>query len=175
MLKKSPKKPAKLAVKFHRRRSAPINANRLAQLAQQVWREEGASPAGAGRPPFAGKPACAGKPARIEFILVDDDFIRNLKRTFLNEDRPTDVLAFPIEDAADYFEGEVYISRDRVAENAAKFSVSFNEEMARVVIHAVLHFLGYDDRSRSEKLNMSARENYYLQKLHNHFENPSRL
>ncbi len=167
MLKKLPKKPAKLVVKFHRRHPAPINSNRLAQLAQQVWREEGALP--------AGKLTSAGKSARIEFILADDDFIRHLNRAFLNQDRPTDVLAFPIEDAADYFEGEVYISLDRVAENAAKFLVSFNEEMARVVIHAVLHFLGYDDRSRSEKLQMTARENYYLQKLHNHFENPNNL
>lgn len=104
-------------------------------------------------------------PGDLTLVLVDDAEIQRLNLTFLNKDRPTDVIAFPLEDDEDTVWGEVYVSVDRARAQAAQYGVPQHHELARLMIHGVLHLAGYDDLSEEKKTEMTAREEYYLEKL----------
>jgi probable rRNA maturation factor len=93
-------------------------------------------------------------------ILVDDDAIRSLNRRFLGKDRATDVLSFIYGDE-DIF-GETYISVDRAHVQSAEYGVPFETELSRLIIHGVLHLLGYTDKSGAEKARMREAEERYL-------------
>ena len=93
-----------------------------------------------------------------------DDYVLKLNQEYLDHDYYTDIITF------DYVEqgivsGDIVISIDRVRENAKEFGVSFTEELNRVIIHGVLHLLGYRDTSDEEKTKMREKENYHLEKL----------
>ncbi len=66
---------------------------------------------------------------------------------------------------ANVISGDLFISTDRIAENAEKFAVSFDEELYRVILHGILHLVGYNDKTEEEKRTMRAKENYYLKKI----------
>ena len=95
-------------------------------------------------------------------VLVGDGAIRDLNRRFLKRDHPTDVLAFPLGDGGEGIWGEVYVSEDRAREQAARYGVSFREELARLVVHGVLHLMGYDDKDEGSRKVMREREDHYL-------------
>ena len=98
----------------------------------------------------------------LSIIIVNDDKIRDLNSRFLKRTRPTDVMAFPLGDDGEGVWGEVYVSEDRAAEQASMYNVSFKEELARLVIHGILHLLGYDDQRASQRKKMGEREEHYL-------------
>ena len=98
----------------------------------------------------------------VSLVIVSDKKIQTLNKEFLNHDRPTDVIAFPLEDELDEMLGEVYVSRERAAEQAVIYGASFPREMARLVIHGILHLCGFRDHSAEEKEKMRIREDYYL-------------
>ncbi len=99
----------------------------------------------------------------LSIVLGDDTMLKELNRRFLKRDRPTDVIAFPLGDGGEEeVWGEVYVNIERAREQALIYHVSFNEELARLIIHGVLHLLGYDDRNESSKKEMRAKEDYYL-------------
>ena len=89
----------------------------------------------------------------INIIMTDDDSLRLMKKEYFNQDLYTDVIAFNIDD--DPFEGEIYISHDRIKDNAKKFNQSFEDELKRILIHGSLHLCGYDDKTPKEKLEMT--------------------
>ncbi len=99
----------------------------------------------------------------INIIMTDDDSLRLMKKEYFNQDLYTDVIAFNIDD--DPFEGEIYISHDRIKDNAKKFNQSFEDELKRILIHGSLHLCGYDDKTRKEKLEMTSLEENYLEKF----------
>ena len=103
----------------------------------------------------------------VNLVIIDDESLRRMKNEYFNQDYYTDVIAFNIEN--DPFEGEIYISYERVKDNAIKYNQSFEEEMKRVVIHGALHLCGEEDKTESEKLKMESLENSYLK------QNPSKL
>ena len=103
--------------------------------------------------------------ASITFIFSNDDKLRNLKKEYFNEDVFTDTISFNLEEESDPIEGEVYISLERVYENALNFKQDFITECKRVIIHGCLHLLGYNDESSKEKRKMIQLEETYL--LHN--------
>lgn len=104
--------------------------------------------------------------AEIGIIFVDDDYIIELNKKFLDKDDTTDVLSFPLGDSdVTAVVGEIYINLNQVEEQAADYNVSFDEEMNRMVIHGLLHLLGYRDQTVNEKNEMTIRENYFLQLL----------
>jgi len=98
----------------------------------------------------------------LSVVLGDDEMLHELNLKFLKKDRATDVMAFPLGDDEEEVWGEVYVSIERAKEQALIYNVSFNEELARLIIHGVLHLLGYDDRDESSKKEMKAKEDYYL-------------
>ena len=99
----------------------------------------------------------------INIIMTDDDTLRLMKKEYFNQDLYTDVIAFNIDD--DPFEGEIYISHDRIKDNAKKFNQSFEDELKRILIHGSLHLCGYDDKTPTEKLEMTSLEENYLEKF----------
>ena len=99
----------------------------------------------------------------INIIMTDDDSLRLMKKEYFNQDLYTDVIAFNIDD--DPFEGEIYISHDRIKDNAKKFNQSFEDELKRILIHGSLHLCGFDDKTPTEKLEMTSLEENYLEKF----------
>jgi len=97
---------------------------------------------------------------KINIIITDDESLREMKLEFFNEDVFTDVIAFNLEQ--DPFEGEIYISSDRVEDNAKIYKQRFEDELKRVIIHGLLHLCGHKDSTSSEKENMNLLEDKFL-------------
>jgi len=100
--------------------------------------------------------------ASITFIFSNDDKLRKLKKEYFGEDVFTDTISFNLEEESDPIEGEVYISLERVSENAHTFQQDFITEYKRVIIHGCLHLLGYNDELPEDKTKMTELEEKYL-------------
>ncbi|MFK7832151.1 MAG: rRNA maturation RNase YbeY [Winogradskyella sp.] len=101
------------------------------------------------------------KEGEINFVFCSDDYLHKLNVEFLNHDTLTDIISFDYSVGKE-LHGDIYISVDRVNENALEFGVSFEDELARVMIHGVLHYCGYKDKTEDEKALMRSKENDYL-------------
>ena len=99
----------------------------------------------------------------INFIFCSDEYLHQINVEYLNHDTLTDVITFPY--TSNPIEGDIFISIKRVKENAKIFEVPFEEEIYRIMIHGVLHLIGYTDKSKETKQLMTTLENKYLQKL----------
>ena len=97
----------------------------------------------------------------ISFIFCSDSYLHELNIQYLNHDTLTDIITFYYTSPPD-IEGDIFISIDRVRENAKAFAGSFQEELHRVIAHGVLHLCGYGDKSDSEKEIMTEKENEAL-------------
>ena len=100
--------------------------------------------------------------ATISIILSNDDKLLQLKKHFFKKDMLTDVITFNLEENGDPIEGEIYISLNRVSENAMEYKQDPDRELKRVIIHGVLHLLDYDDQTSEGKKTMTRLEDYYL-------------
>ena len=103
-----------------------------------------------------------GNKASITIIFSNDYKLRKLKKEYFGEDVFTDTISFNLEEKNDPIEGEVYISLERVFENARSFKEDFITECKRVIIHGCLHLLGYNDESPEDKIKMIQLEETYL-------------
>lgn len=101
------------------------------------------------------------KLGEINYIFCDDAYLLRLNIEFLNHDTFTDIISFD-NTVGSLISGDIFISVERVSENATDFKVSFLDELYRVMIHGVLHFMGYKDKSLSEKEKMRNLENEFL-------------
>jgi len=101
------------------------------------------------------------KTGQIDVIITGDEKVYEINREFLGHDYLTDIITFNYK-KGNTVNGEIYISADRVKENAVKFSVSAGAEMRRVIFHGFLHLCGYDDRTAGEKKKMTEMEEMYL-------------
>ena len=100
----------------------------------------------------------------INLILSTDIHLNKLKKQYFQKDHYTDVISFNLEDEGDLIDGEIYISVDRIIDNANKFNCNSNEELTRIIIHGVLHLIGYNDANKEEKETMTNLENFYMSK-----------
>jgi len=98
----------------------------------------------------------------ISVIFVNNKYIVNLNKRFFNKDNTTDVISFNISEKGIEIEGEVYINIDIINSQAEYYSVSFEEEMKRLVIHGLLHLVGYKDDRKNQKKEIREKEDYYL-------------
>ena len=89
----------------------------------------------------------------IDYVFCSDEFLIRINQVYLSHDTYTDIITFDYS-MADELAGEIYISTDRVSDNAERFGVSMNEELHRVMIHGILHLSGYGDGSEEEKQDM---------------------
>lgn len=102
----------------------------------------------------------------INFIFCDDAYLHKLNVDFLQHDTLTDVISFD-NTIGKLIRGDIYISIERVADNAKDYSVSFDKELHRVMIHGVLHYIGFKDKTVLEKKQMTAAEDEALTLLIN--------
>lgn len=102
------------------------------------------------------------KTGDIQYVFCDDNYLATINKYFLNHDTFTDIITFPTTDNPDLISGEIYISMERVIENSKKHSVTLAEELSRVIVHGILHLIGYKDHSGHEKKLMRGKEDYYL-------------
>ena len=100
----------------------------------------------------------------ISVIFCSDEYLLEMNKTHLNHDYYTDIITFNYVDN-NLISGDLFISVDRVKENAGKYNVHFYKELYRVILHGVLHLVGYNDKTNDEKKLMREMENYYLRKI----------
>lgn len=102
--------------------------------------------------------ARAGK---INIVFTTDSQLLELNKKYLSRDYLTDILAFEYADSQEV-DGDLFISVERVKENSDSFNVSFKNELKRVIVHGILHLLGYKDGTENEKSLMTQMEDHYL-------------
>jgi len=98
----------------------------------------------------------------IVYIFTGDKYLHSINLDFLNHDTFTDIITFDTSEDAEVISGEIYISAERVTDNAGLLNKDFQEELSRVLVHGVLHLIGYGDKTPEEKTEMTAKEDYYL-------------
>lgn len=100
----------------------------------------------------------------INYIFCEDDYLLKKNQEYLNHDTLTDIITFDYSEENKLF-ADIFISVERVKENALIFVVPFEQELKRVIIHGVLHLIGYKDKSEEEVKTMRSKEDFYLSKL----------
>lgn len=100
----------------------------------------------------------------INYIFCNDEYLLKLNIEFLNHDTLTDIISFDYT-MGKQINGDIYISIERVKENATDFNIDFTSELNRVIVHGVLHYCGYKDKSETDEVAMRSKENYYMAQL----------
>ncbi|WP_235298438.1 rRNA maturation RNase YbeY [Portibacter marinus] len=95
----------------------------------------------------------------INYIFCSDEYLLQVNRTYLNHEYYTDIISFPYSEAPNALEGDIFISVDRVKENAIDHDTTFEKELLRVMAHGLLHFVGYKDKTEEESGIMREKEN----------------
>ena len=103
--------------------------------------------------------------SQLDFIFCDDDYLLKINQDYLDHDTYTDIITFPYEDMSG-IAGDIFISVERVKENALDFGVEFYLELKRVMAHGVLHLLGYGDKSEEETMQMRLKEDEKIKLFH---------
>lgn len=104
------------------------------------------------------------KLGELNYIFCSDEYLHQMNVSYLNHDTLTDIITFDNSDIEGKIIGDIFISIDRVNENAKKFGVEFIDELNRVMVHGALHLVGYKDKKKDEQEKMRAKENYYLKR-----------
>ncbi|MBS1524312.1 MAG: rRNA maturation RNase YbeY [Bacteroidetes bacterium] len=98
----------------------------------------------------------------LNYIFCSDQYLLQINRQYLNHDTYTDIVTFDNSATKGLIEGDIFISIDRIRENAAKFQTGETDELHRVIIHGALHLLGYKDKTPGDKKLMTEKEDHYL-------------
>ncbi|WP_348812073.1 rRNA maturation RNase YbeY [Flavobacterium maritimum] len=105
------------------------------------------------------------KEGEINYIFCDDEYLHKINLEYLNHDTLTDIISFDYS-MGNELNGDVFVSVERVKDNALDFNVSFEEELKRVLVHGVLHYCGYKDKTENDELKMRAKEDEKLAMFH---------
>lgn len=140
-----------MAVNFHFEKiTLPLkNRGRLKEYISQVFENEGF------------------KLLHVGYVFCTDEFLLGLNKSYLNHDTYTDILTFDLSETEKEVTAEIYISGERVKENAEAFNTDFEEELHRVIFHGVLHLCGYDDHTAADKKIMRRKESECLKAYFN--------
>ena len=101
--------------------------------------------------------------SHFQFIFCTDSYLHEINLKYLNHDTFTDIITFPY--VHNPLESDIFISIDRIRENANTFGITFEKELYRVIIHGVLHMIGYSDKTQEDKKIMTQKEDQYLNRL----------
>ncbi|TDS51462.1 rRNA maturation RNase YbeY [Myroides indicus] len=101
----------------------------------------------------------------INYIFCNDDYLHEINVKYLNHDTLTDIISFDYTEGR-IISGDIFLSVERVKDNALDFDVSFNLELLRVMVHGVLHYCGYEDKSEEDEKLMRAKENEKIRMFH---------
>lgn len=99
----------------------------------------------------------------LQYVFCSDDYLLEINQQFLNHDTLTDIVTFELGEDPAITEGEIYISLDRVGENAQKYNVPAEQELHRVIFHGALHLCGFKDKTREQSALMRKKEDEYLE------------
>jgi rRNA maturation RNase YbeY len=105
------------------------------------------------------------KEGDINYIFCNDEYILEINKQYLNHDYYTDIISFDYS-VGNELHGDLFVSIERVRENATDFNVSFDEELKRVIIHGILHYCGYKDKSNEDELLMREKEDEKIKMFH---------
>ncbi|HTN18801.1 MAG TPA: rRNA maturation RNase YbeY [Chitinophagaceae bacterium] len=103
------------------------------------------------------------KKISLDYIFCSDEHLLGINRQFLDHDTFTDIITFDLSEKENEMIGEIYISVDRIRDNAAKFKTSYEHELHRVIFHGALHLCGFTDKKPADKKEMTAQEDAGLQ------------
>lgn len=98
----------------------------------------------------------------LTYIFCSDNYLLNINRQYLDHDTYTDIITFDNSEGNNIVTSDIFISIERIRENAVNFNVPEITELHRVIIHGVLHLLGYKDKTPADKQKMTEKEDYYL-------------
>jgi probable rRNA maturation factor len=98
----------------------------------------------------------------LTYIFCSDEYLLQINRQYLDHDTYTDIITFDNSEEDKVIAGDIFISIERIKENAAKFNVTETQELHRVIIHGALHLLGYTDKTKETKKKMTLKEDHYL-------------
>ena len=107
--------------------------------------------------------------ARISYVFCSDAYLLKINQRFLSHEAYTDIITFPLSGPDQAILAEIYISTDRIKENAKEYGQAYQNELLRVMIHGLLHLCGYNDKTEFEQGKMRAAENHYLNLYRNDF------
>ncbi len=105
------------------------------------------------------------KLGEISYIFCDDDYLLKINQEYLDHDTYTDIISFD-STIGNILAGDIFISTERIAENADEYNVAFEEELKRVMVHGVLHYCGYRDKTSEEKELMRSKEEEKMKMFH---------
>jgi probable rRNA maturation factor len=100
----------------------------------------------------------------LTYIFCSDQYLLQINQQYLNHDTYTDIITFDNSEIAGVITGDIFISIDRIRENAVKYNITDADELHRVIIHGALHLLGYKDKTAVTKKKMTQKEDFYLNK-----------
>jgi len=98
----------------------------------------------------------------LNYVFCSDSYLLTINQQYLNHDTYTDIVTFDNSEKKGIIEGDIFISIERIRENAEKFGAGETNELHRVIIHGALHLLGYKDKKTTDKQMMTSKEDYYL-------------
>ena len=101
----------------------------------------------------------------VSYIFCDDDYLLDINQRFLNHDSFTDIISFD-DSLGNLLNGDIYISTERVSENAHEYNEDFETELKRVLIHGILHYCGYKDKSEEDSTLMRKKESEKIKMFH---------
>lgn len=105
------------------------------------------------------------KEGEINYIFCDDEYLHKINMEYLNHDTLTDIISFDYS-VGNELHGDIFVSVERVRDNAQDFEVTFEEELKRVLVHGVLHYCGYKDKSETDELVMRSKEEEKIALFH---------
>lgn len=104
----------------------------------------------------------AKKIGDVSIVFCSDEYLLNVNQEYLNHDYYTDIITFDYVEGS-LINGDIFISIDRVAENATEYNVAFKKELYRIIVHGFLHLIGYKDKLKTDKQLMTQKEDFYLE------------
>jgi probable rRNA maturation factor len=105
------------------------------------------------------------KEGEINYIFCDDDYLLEINQQYLDHDTLTDIISFDYS-VGNEINGDIFVSVERVKENASDYNVTFQEEIQRVLVHGILHYCGYKDKTESDELVMRTKEEEKMKMFH---------
>lgn len=102
------------------------------------------------------------KLGEINYVFCTDEYLHKINLDFLQHDTFTDIITFPTSENKEIISSELFISLDRIKENSNTLNINFDLEYLRVVVHGILHIIGYNDKTKEQILLMRKKENYYI-------------
>ena len=102
------------------------------------------------------------KTGTINYIFCTDEYLLQINQQYLNHNTYTDIITFPLSEKNEPISSDIFISTDRIKENAKTFNTSFQNELHRVIFHGILHLCGYKDKTKEQSALMRQKEQHYL-------------